>query len=128
MIEVVLFDEKIILDKTIFVTLDNSVTLFDFIPFSDVNKLVYGLDFNSLCKWIKERKQVIITPITKCVSSQVMSLGYDIVVQSKDKIVRFSDLLMGNSEKSFGREIRPAQNWEKMLYSGCFDLDIPDWR
>lgn len=128
MTEVVLFDKKIILDKTIFVTLDNSITLFDFIPISDVDELVYGLDFDSLCKEIKERKQVIITPITKCVSAQVMSLGYDIVVQSKDKVIRFSDLLMGTSDNSFKREIRPTQNWEKMLYSGCFDLDIPDWR
>ena len=128
MTEVVLFDEKIILDKTIFVTLDNSITLFDFIPISDVDELVYGLDFDSLCKEIKERKQVIITPITKCVSPQVMSLGYDIAVQSKDKVIRFSDLLMGTSDNSFKREIRPTQNWEKMLYSGCFDLDIPDWR
>ena len=128
MTEVVLFDEKIILDKTIFVTLDNSITLFDFIPISDVDELAYGMDFDSLCKEIKERKQVIITPITKCVSAQVMSLGYDIVVQSKDKVIRFSDLLMGTSDNSFKREIRPTQNWEKMLYSGCFDLDIPDWR
>ena len=128
MTEVVLFDKKIILDKTIFVTLDNSITLFDFIPISDVDELVYGLDFDGLCKEIKERKQVIITPITKCVSAQVMSLGYDIVVQSKDKVIRFSDLLMGTSDNSFKREIRPTQNWEKMLYSGCFDLDIPDWR
>lgn len=128
MTEVVLFDEKIILDKIIFVALDNSITLFDFIPISDVDELVYGLDFDSLCKEIKERKQVIITPITKCVSAQVMSLGYDIVVQSKDKVIRFSDLLMGTSDNSFKREIRPTQNWEKMLYSGCFDLDIPDWR
>lgn len=128
MTEVILFDEKIILNKTIFVTLDNSITLFDFIPISDIDELFYGLDFESLCKGIRERKSTIITPITKCVSAQIMALGYDIVVQSKDRFVKFSDLLMGNAEKSFGREIRPTQNWEKMLYSGCFDLDVPDWR
>ena len=128
MTEVILFDEKIILDKTIFVTLDNSITLFDFIPDFNVEELFYALDLESLCQAIKSRRTTIITTITKCISSQIMELGYDIVVQSEDKFVKFSDLLMGTSDNSFKREIRPTQNWEKMLYSGCFDLDVPDWR
>lgn len=128
MTEVILFDEKIILDKTIFVTLDNSITLFDFIPDFNVEELFYALDLESLCQAIKSRRTTIITTITKCISAQIMELGYDIVVQSEDKFVKFSDLLMGTSDNSFKREIRPTQNWEKMLYSGCFDLDVPDWR
>lgn len=128
MTEVILFDEKIILDKTIFVTLDNSITLFDFIPDFNVEELFYALDLESLCQAIKSRRTTIITTITKCISAQIMELGYDIVVQSEDKFVKFSDLLMGTPDNSFKREIRPTQNWEKMLYSGCFDLDVPDWR
>lgn len=128
MTEVILFDEKIILDKTIFVTLDNSITLFDFIPDFNVEELFYALDLESLCQAIKSRRTTIITTITKCISAQIMELGYDIVVQSEDKFVKFSDLLIGTSDNSFKRKIRPTQNWEKMLYSGCFDLDVPDWR
>ena len=128
MTEVILFDEKIILDKTIFVTLDNSITLFDFIPDFNVEELFYALDLESLCQAIKSRRTTIITTITKCICAQIMELGYDIVVQSEDKFVKFSDLLMGTPDNSFKREIRPTQNWEKMLYSGCFDLDVPDWR
>lgn len=122
--KVVLFGEEVILDKTIYVTLDNSWDLFSIHPES-LQSMHYVGDYCNLCRAIKERRETIITPITKCICSSIMERGYDIVVQSKDKSVRFSELLMGSVDKAFGRQIREAQNWEKMLYSGCFDLDIP---
>lgn len=125
MIEVEMFDEKIVLDKTIYVTLDNSWELFEIHP-EALQEFCYAGDWSKVCEAIKQGRTNIITPITKCVSSHFMEKGYEIIVQSKNKSIRFSELLMGNCEKSFGREIRCAQNWEKMLFSNCFDIDIPD--
>lgn len=122
--KVILFDKEIELNKTIYVTLDDDLRLFSMFP-ELPSYASYATSYNELCKHIKEGRDNIITPITKCVSSNIMEKGYDIIVQSKNKYIRFSDLLMGKSDGSNGREIRETQNWEKMLYSGCFDLDIP---
>ena len=126
MVKVNLFNEDIELDKTIYVSLDGSMDLFTMFPES-MKDYCYAGDFKRLCQFIKEKRPCIITCLTECVSVQVMELGYEIIVQSGNKFVKFSELLNGDSEKSFGREIRQTHNWEKMLYSGCFDLDIPDW-
>lgn len=134
--KVTIYGKEYKLDKLLIVTLDGNFDpriLFD--EFG-INKLcsnctfkgVNAFYFNDLCKFVRQRSEVIVTPLTKFVDHFMMELGYDIIVQSGDKYIVFSDLLMGNSDKSFGREIRVAQNWEKMLYAGCFDLDIPDWR
>ena len=123
MLEVVLFDEKVLLDKVIYVTIDNSWELFDLFP-EALKDFCYVGDYKKLCQAIKENRPTIITPITKCVNSSVMEKGYDIIIQSENKSVRLSDLLNGNCDKSFGRQIRETQNWEKMLYSGCFDLKV----
>lgn len=121
--KVILFGEEIVLDKTIYVTMDNSWKLFDICP-DALKDYCYAGDYIKTCQAIKENRPNIVTPITKFVSSSVMELGYEIIVQCKDKAVRFSELLMGSVDGSFGREIRETQNWEKMLYSGCFDLDL----
>ncbi len=118
-----LFGENITLDKVIYVSLDNSWELFDLFP-EALENFCYVGDYKKLCQAIKENRPSIITPITKCVSSSVMEKGYDIIIQSENKSVRLSELLMGNVDGSFGRQIRESQNWEKMLYSGCFDLKI----
>ena len=72
----------------------------------------------------KNREPIIYTTQTRAISSRYMEAGYDIKVISEGKEILFSRLLGydENGAKSFGREIRPAQNWEKMLYSGCFDI------
>lgn len=120
-----LFDKDVELDKTIYITLDDNIILYTKM-FPDLPiHCNYAISYKNLCDYIKEDRNNIVTPITKCISSSIMEKGYDIVVQSKDKYIRFSDLLMGKSDGSIGREIRETQNWEKMLYSGCFDLDIP---
>ena len=80
------------------------------------------------CQYIHNKYDVIVTPLTSELSSLTMEMGYDIIVQSGNEYVVFSDLVSGCTEDSFGREIRETQNWEKMLYSGCFNLNIPDWR
>ena len=74
------------------------------------------------------KKIIIDKRMRQIEKEKIKELGYEIIVQSGNKFVKFSELLNGNPEKSFGREIRQTHNWEKMLYSGCFDLDIPDWR
>ena len=80
-------------------------------------------------KYIKDNRTNIHTTQTHAFSSYYYDLedGYDIKVVSKGKSILASELL-GDTKgsKSFGREIRLTQNWEKMLYSGCFALDIGD--
>ena len=118
-----LFGEKITLDKNIFVTMDDSFELFKLFP-NLAEQMCFAGDYKTLCLAIKEQRPCIITPITKCVCSLTMEKGYDIIIQSEMKYVRLSELLNGAVDGSFGREIRPAQNWEKMLYSGCFDIKV----
>ena len=53
--------------------------------------------------------------------------GWDIKVVRGDREILFSQLLGDvKAEHSYGREIRLAQNWEKMFYAGCFDVDVCD--
>ncbi|MGM9544086.1 MAG: hypothetical protein ACI3T9_03815 [Romboutsia timonensis] len=127
MVKVNLFDKDIELDKTIYVSLDGSMDLFTMFPES-MKDYCYAGDFKRLCQFIKEKRPCIITCITKCVDVQIMELGYEIIVQNGNKFIKFSELVNGDVEKSFGREIRQTHNWEKMLYGECFDLDVPDWR
>lgn len=127
MIKVNLFDKDIELDKTIFVSLDGNIKLFSMFP-EVLDDYCYAGDLKTLCEHIKDRKPCIITSLTCCISEQVMELGYDIVVQNKDKFIRFSEFMNGDYTKSFDREIRQSHNWEKMLYGDVFDLDVPDWR
>ena len=90
----------------------------------------YAGDLKHLMEQIKERKPFIITPLTRVVDSWIMEMGYDIFVQNGKELICFSDLLdyKDDGVGSFGREIRVTQNWEKMLYSGCFNIEIPSWR
>lgn len=131
-----LFGKEVKLDKLLIITLDGKFDPKMIINEFDYNRLVYdhcfkGINafyYKDLCYYIHQGYDVIITPLTSELGSLTMELGYDIIVQSGNKFVVFSDLVGGCTEDSFGREIRETQNWEKMLYSGCFDLDIPDWR
>ena len=98
MTKVNLFDVDIELDKTIYVSLDGSMDLFTMFPES-MKDYCYAGDFKRLCQFIKEKRPCIITCLTKCVSVQIMELGYEIIVQSGNKFVKFSELLNGDSEK-----------------------------
>ena len=122
-----LFDKDIELNKKIIVTLDGNV---DFIEetFKDcwIN-VSYAQNWKDFCRQVKENYPFIITPLTSTLSSNIMELGYDLFVFSNNKYIQFSELLNGNVENSFHREIRPAQNWEKMLYGNCFDIDVSDY-
>jgi hypothetical protein len=126
MTKVTLFGEEVILNKTIFVILDSDYGVFDLFPES--TRSIEVACYSDLCRAIDDREKMIITPITHCISSFIMGLGYEIIVVSNGRSIKFSELLNGNPEKSFGKEIRAAQNWEKMLYAGCFDLDVPEIR
>lgn len=77
---------------------------------------------------IKHNVPQIHTTLTSAVSAYYYDYkddGWDIKVVHNGKHILFSELL-GDVEgnRSFGRAIRITQNWEKMLYSGCFDIDI----
>ena len=121
--KVILFEKEVILDKTIFVTLDDSFELFKLFP-NLAEQFCFAGDYKTLCLAIKEERPCIITPITKCLCASVMEKGYDLIIQSEMKYVVLSEMLNGNCNGSLGRQIRPAHNWEKMLYSGCFDLKV----
>ena len=121
-----LFNKDIELNKTIYVSLDGSMDLFLLFP-EMIKDFCFAGDVKKLFQDIKDEKPCIITSITHCVNEQVMELGYDIVVQNGKKYIRFSDFINGDFTKSFDREIKQTHNWEKMLYSDVFDLDVPTW-
>lgn len=77
---------------------------------------------------IKNKQDFIYTTQTKAISSHYYQDGYEIEVISEGEHITASRLLGydDNGSLSFGREIRLTQNWEKMLYSGCFNIKT-DW-
>ena len=131
MVKVNLFGNDVVLNKIICIVLDDTPlqVIFDNTKnFKDTSNVCFCNNYRDLCKTINRRKQFIITPITSILSSLTMELGYELLVFSNNQCVSFSTLLNGDCSNSFQREIRAAQNWEKMLYSGCFNLDIPEIR
>lgn len=130
-----LFGKEVILDKLLIISLDGEFDIWNIMEDVGVERLVYDYHFKgtyagnykTLCKLLDNRCEVIVTPLTSEISALTMELGYDIIVQSGHKFIKFSDLLMGNDDKGIGRQVRATQNWEKMLYSNCFDLDIPSY-
>ena len=124
MVKVNLFGNDIVLNKIICIVLDDIPlqVIFDNTKnFKDTSNVCFCNNYRDLCKTINKRKQFIITPITSILSSLTMELGYELLVFSNNQCVTFSTLLNK-------KEIRCSQNWEKMLYSGCFNLDIPEIR
>lgn len=96
------------------------------IPADKIEETAFTI--KTFLKQIKDNKTDIHTTQTHAFSCWYYDLnddGYDIKVISNNKSILASELL-GDSQgsKSFGREIRPTQNWEKMLYSSCFDIDL----
>ena len=129
MTKVHIYDKDIELNKVICIVLDNTSlqTIFNNTKeFNNSQNVNFCNDYKDLCKTINRRKSFIITPLTNVLSALVMELGYELIVFSNNKCVSFSKLLNGDSTNSFHKEIRTAQNWEKMLYAGCFNLDIPE--
>lgn len=73
----------------------------------------------------KERRAKIYTTQIHAISERYLQAGYDIKIISEGKVILISDLLEGkNSEVN--RDIRITQNWEKMLLSGCFNINT-EW-
>ena len=73
-------------------------------------------------KAIKKEKTDIHTTQTKAISAYYYDKGYDIKVVSENKTILFSELLKDEEN----RQVRPTQNWEKMVLSGCFNIKS-DW-
>lgn len=114
-----LFGEEIVLDKEIFIFLDMAA-----IVEAEIDKFgprdqiwVTVLDTEAA---INKRINKILTTCTHFLSARYMEKGYNITILKGNQRISMADLL-NNPE---GREVRPAQNWEKMLYSGCFDIDM----
>lgn len=102
-----------------------------YISFDDIPKdLVPSTSFTikDFLKQIKNNKNIIHTTQTSAISSYYYTYqnnGWDIKVIHKGKEILFSKLLADyEGSKSYGREIRLSQNWEKMFYSGCFDVNL----
>ena len=121
-----LFNNDIELDKKIIVTLDDSLEIFEMFKNEWVD-VTYASNWTDFCEQIKKRNPMIVTSLTRALDSSIMELGYDLFVQNGNNLVQFSKLLVGDTEKSLGRQIRETQNWEKMLYSGCFNIEVPKW-
>lgn len=117
---VTLFGEEIVLDKEIYIFLDTAA-----IVEAEVDKLgprdqICVTVFDTAAAIEKEVKKIL-TTCTHFLSARYMEKGYNIIILKGQQRIFMADLLNNNPE---GREIRPAHNWEKMLYSGCFDIDI----
>lgn len=99
------------------------------IPEDKIEEVAFTI--GTLFKYIKEDRKDIHTTQTHVFHPVFYDLhdnGFDIKVVSKGKSILASELLGDvDGNKSFGREIRPTQNWEKMLYSGCFDLEMEEY-
>lgn len=134
--KVKLFGKEVILDKLLIITLDGDFDPKMILDEFGFDRLIYdnffkGVDANNykdLCKLLDNRCDVIVTTLTSEIDSLTMEKGYDIVVQLGKEYIVFSDLVNGYTDFSFGRQIKETQNWEKMLYNGCFKLDVPDWK
>ena len=74
MIKVNLFDEDFILDKKIVVFLDGGLDIFDFDCFDGIEEYDYAFTWGDLCRCIKNKKPLIITPLTSIITEQVMEL------------------------------------------------------
>lgn len=115
-----IFNEEIILNKTIYIMLDITSKSLKQVEGSYTS----ALTVSEMEAAIKEQYPNIMTTQTHYLNSHYMEKGYDIFIISEGQKICVSDML-GNGDYSFGKEIRPAQNWEKMLYAGCFNIKLP---
>lgn len=116
---VTLFGEEVVLDKELYIFLDMAaITEAEIDKFEPRDQIwVTVLDTEAA---INKGINKILTTCTHFLSAKYMEKGYNIIVLRGQQRISMADLL-NNPE---GREIRPAHNWEKMLYAGCFDIDI----
>lgn len=107
---------------TVFLTNDD---LYGFIEAQDeMPKISYTWETFNVAIACEDEK--IYTTLLDAVSPKYYELGYDIIVISEGKYMRFSDLVRGGFH---GRDIRTTQNWQKMLKSGVFSPDIrAEWK
>jgi len=75
--------------------------------------------YNEVMRAIEEDIPHIVTPITSCFSHYCVSKGYEVIVKNGVKEICLNELIKNG-------EIRPSQNAEKMLISGCFGLAYID--
>lgn len=76
-------------------------------------KLFTHITYNEVVKALERDTPEIVTPIISCFSQRWVARGYEVWVHSKDAQICLNKLISN-------KEIRPAQNAEKMLRNGCF--------
>lgn len=116
---VTLFGEEVVLDKELYIFLDMAAITEAEIDKFEPRDQIWVTVFDTATAIKKEVKKIL-TTCTHFLSARYMEKGYNIIILRGQQKISMADLL-NNPE---GREIRPAQNWEKMLYAGCFDIDI----
>ena len=98
---------------TVFLTNDD---LYGFIDSQeDMPKIAYT--WEAFQAELALESEEIYTTLLDAVDSYYYEKGYDIIVVSEGKYIKFSELLRTGFE---GREIRLAHNWQKMLKNDIF--------
>lgn len=116
---VTLFGEEVGLDKEMYIFLDMAAIVEAEIDKFEPRDQIWVTVLNTEAA-VKKEVNKILTTCTHFLSAEYMEKGYNIIVLKGQQRISMADLL-NNPE---GREIRSAQNWEKMLYAGCFDIDM----
>ena len=114
-----IFGKNIVLDKEIYIFLDTKAIVNAEVDKFGPRNPIYTTILDTAAAIEKEEKKIL-TTCTHFLSSYYMEKRYNIIVLSGDERISMADLL--NSAE--GRQIRASQNWEKMLYAGCFDINI----
>lgn len=98
---------------TVFLTNDD---LYGFIDSQeDMPKIAYT--WKAFQAELALESEEIYTTLLDAVDSSYYEKGYDIIVVSEGKYIKFSELLHTGFE---GREIRLVHNWQKMLKNDIF--------
>jgi hypothetical protein len=98
---------------TVFLTNDD---LYGFIDSQeDMPKIAYT--WEAFQAELALESEQIYTTLLDAVDSSYYEKGYDIIVISEGKYIKFSDLLRTGFE---GREIRTTHNWQRMLKNNTF--------
>lgn len=98
---------------TVFLTNDD---LYGFIDSQeDMPKIAYT--WEAFQAELALESEEIYTTLLDAVDSSYYEKGYDIIVISEGKYIKFSDLLRIGFN---GREIRTAHNWQRMLKNDTF--------
>ena len=117
MLPVTLTRDNLVLDKLIKIYLTD-----EDIPVNE--KVVYTLKDYILA--FNRRDTIINTTILEPLQDNAMFEGYDIEVISEGKHIKFSDMLNGNTNNCFGRDLKLCHDFHKLLVAGGFDIKV-EW-